>query len=178
MKKIGLLLVFIFSMSLNAHKKINKEAIEINRFTVYFFLSETCPACQSYTLKMKELYTKYSAKGISFLAVFPNYFSTDLTIKEFKKKYGIEFKCTKDVNGNLLTKCKATITPEVFVANQSGEVVYSGRIDDAFFTVGKRRKVVSTNELEEAIVACINGKAIFNKKTQAVGCLISTKENK
>ena len=44
--------------------------------TVYAFLSETCPICQSYTLTLKQLDTKYKNKHIRIVGVFPNYSST------------------------------------------------------------------------------------------------------
>ncbi|MCW3103347.1 MAG: hypothetical protein JWO09_1787 [Bacteroidetes bacterium] len=144
--------------------------------TVYIFLSETCPICQSYTLTLKTLYTKYSSRSVKFIGVFPNYYSDDKSLAEFRKKYAIPFALVTDKNGTLSKRLKAGITPEAFVEDDKKNILYSGRIDDSFYALGKRRTVITTNDLDEALSAITNGKKVARPKTQAVGCIITTSE--
>ncbi len=140
---------------------------------VYIFLSETCPICQSYTLTLKELYKKYSNKNVKFVGVFPNYYADVDSIKLFKEKYSIPFELIIDKSAELTKRFSATITPEVFVENSEKQLLYSGRIDDSFYAIGKRRKVITSNDLDYALSVITNNEVIKSHKTQAVGCIIS-----
>jgi peroxiredoxin len=142
--------------------------------TVYIFLSETCPICQSYTLTLKELYAKYNMLSVKFTGVFPNYYSGEKGLAAFKKKYAIPFDLVTDKNGMLSKRLKAAITPEVFVEDDSKNILYSGRIDDSFYAVGKRRTMITSNDLDAALGAITSGKKVMQPKTQAVGCIITT----
>ncbi len=136
------------------------------------FLSESCPICQSYTLPLKTLYQKYHQQ-VEFLGIFPNEGVSAADLEAFKKTYAIPFPLMTD-SGNVLTKqFRATVTPEVFVRNAQQEVIYSGRIDNSFYAVGKRRKLVTTHELEDALSEYTSGHEVAVPKTQAVGCLIA-----
>jgi thiol-disulfide isomerase/thioredoxin len=142
--------------------------------TVFVFLSESCPICQSYTLPLKELHKKYGKKNIRFIGVFPNDDVTEKDLEAFKITYSIPFELKLDSSGALTKKLNATVTPEVFVEDGDGNIIYSGRIDDSFYAVGKRRKVVTTHELADALASYVSNKAVRQPKTQAVGCIITT----
>jgi thiol-disulfide isomerase/thioredoxin len=141
--------------------------------TVYVFLSETCPICQSYTLTLKELYKKYSEQNVNFIGVFPNSYSTQKEINEFKKKYSIPFELILDKDQTFTKHFNATITPEVFIEDVNKTLLYSGRIDDSFYALGKRRTVVTSTELADALSQISLKQTITVSKTQAVGCIIS-----
>lgn len=142
--------------------------------TVYVFLSETCPICQNYTLTLKQLYTEYKDKHISIIGVFPNYYSTPESIEEFKKVYSIPFPLLLDKNAEFTKHFKASITPEVFIESADKKILYAGRIDDSFYAIGKRRNVITSTELADALEAIVAGKALKKAKTQAVGCVITS----
>ena len=144
--------------------------------TVFVFLSESCPICQSYTLPLKELYKTYSKQHVRFVGVFPDPELSQKELNEFKKTYSIPFELTRDTNRALTHKLGATITPEVFVVDEAGRVIYSGRIDDSFYAVGKRRKVVTTHELADALQSHVLGTKPRVPKTQTIGCLISASD--
>lgn len=145
----------------------------IKETTVYVFLSETCPICQNYTLTLKELYSKYKDQQIRMIGIFPNHYSTQKEIDAFRKQYSIPFPLTLDADGVFTKHFKAEVTPEVFVEDKTGKLIYSGRIDDTFYAIGKRRTVITSNELADTLEAISKGKEIKNNKTQAVGCIIS-----
>ena len=175
MKKSGiriLVVALILIISANIFSQ-NKKIIPSKQITVYVFLSETCPICQSYTLTLKEFYKHYSEMNVHFVGVFPNYFSSQKGIEEFKTKYSIPFECIMDKGGQLTKHFQATITPEVFVEDETKQILYCGRIDDSFFALGKRRTVVTTNELADALKQISSGQSIKTTKTQAIGCVIN-----
>lgn len=141
--------------------------------TVYVFLSETCPICQSYTLTLKNLYKEYSSKNVRFVGVFPNYYSTQKSIDEFRKTYSIPFELVPDKKWTLTAHFNAAITPEVFVETADKKILYAGRIDDSFYSLGKRRTIITSTELADALKEITSGKTVTTTKTQAVGCIIS-----
>lgn len=61
---------------------------------------------------------------------------------------------------------KATTTPEVFVLNNKGEVVYSGAIDNWAIDLGEKRQVITEFYLKDALNALLQNKKIAVKKLQ------------
>lgn len=143
--------------------------------TVYVFLSESCPICKNQTLTLKELYANYKDKGVSFIGIFPNReLSTPETIKKFAKKYKIPFELKKDENQLLTKQLSASITPEVFLVRTSTrEILYSGKTDNSFERVGKRRQVVTAFYLRDALENILKNEKIKVPNTQPVGCFIN-----
>ncbi len=168
MKAKILIALFIFT----GHLQIISQNKTVAPVTVFVFLSESCPICQSYTLPLKTLYQKYH-RQVEFVGIFPNDGLSAADLEAFKTTYAIPFPLMTD-SGNVLTKqFGATVTPEVFVRNAQQQLIYSGRIDNSFYAVGKRRKLVTTHELEDALAQYTSGQEIRVSKTQAVGCIIS-----
>ncbi|MES2761030.1 MAG: redoxin domain-containing protein [Bacteroidota bacterium] len=168
MKTKSLILLFILTQQLFSQNPAKPKA------TVYVFLSEVCPICQSYTLPLKKLYESYKDKGIRFVGLFPNEGVSKKDVNSFRKTYDIPFDMELDEGGVLAKKFRATLTPEVFVEGKPGVILYTGRIDDSFYAVGKRRNSVSTHELEDALAEITSKQKIKQPRTQAVGCIISS----
>jgi peroxiredoxin len=146
-------------------------------YTVYIFLSENCSLSQNYVEKLNALYKKYNSETIVFNGIFSNYFSNKKTIEVFKDKYEIQFPVAKDKEGRLRERFGATVTPEVFVTNQNQIVIYSGRIDDSFYDIGKKRNEVTANDLDDILKRISTGGHISGiTKTQAIGSVISLKK--
>ena len=137
---------------------------------VIFFLSPTCKICQFYTLEMQTLYKDYAGL-FAFRAVMPGTLVSDSSATAFRETYGIPFPVSRDVLNEHMSM-NATVTPEVFVVNGAGEVVYHGRIDDAYVAIGKRRTIVKHHELRDVLEAISTGMRIETKNTPAVGCII------
>ncbi len=143
--------------------------------SVYVFLSETCPICQSVTIELKSLYSTYRDKGVSFTGLFPNQtMSTEETRRKFEKKYSIPFFLTFDKNQQMANKLAATTTPQVFVLrNSDNKVLYKGKIDNSFVSIGKRKQVVDEHYLRDALENIIQNKPANPAQTDPVGCYIS-----
>ena len=142
--------------------------------TVYVFLSETCPICQSQTLTLRQLYDEYAGKGITFMGVFPNAeLSTDESIRKFGRKYKLDFSLKRDEQQQLTNKLQATITPQVFVLNnRTQQVLYRGKVDNSYEGIGKRRQVITEHYLKNALQATLENKEPPVKETAPVGCFI------
>ncbi|MCW3086223.1 MAG: hypothetical protein JWP12_3589 [Bacteroidetes bacterium] len=179
MKTIAMFIVFVsfFASASIAQKNPASKIDSVSeQLKVYVFLSETCPICQSYTLTLKTLSEKYSSKNVVFLLVFPDYYSGADSVNAFIKKYNLPFFPIVNSAKELAKEFNATITPEVFVQDAKGKILYSGRIDDSFYSLGKRRTVISSNDLDDALQAITGKQKVKNARTQAVGCIISLSE--
>jgi thiol-disulfide isomerase/thioredoxin len=143
---------------------------------IYVFMSETCPICQSITIELKELYAAYHDKGVEFEGLFPNTkVSTDVTRRAFEAKYHIPFLLYPDTEQRMAKRFAATTTPQVFVVRiQDNAVLYSGKIDNSFESLGRRRTVVTQHYLRDALDNILSNKSADPLRTTPVGCYIQT----
>lgn len=155
-------------LSLQGIAQSQADKKEIN---VIYFLSSTCKICQFYSIELNSLYQDYASKGIHFRGLFPGRLETDSTVAEFGRVYSLPFPLKIDKYEEHRS-LNATITPEVFVTNRSGEVLYHGRIDDAYFSVGKRRARVKNHELRNVLDVLLTGEEAPSLHVPAVGCII------
>ena len=72
----------------------------------------------------------------------------------------------------LTNRLGASITPQVFVENTEGVLLYSGQIDDAYFRAGKRRGTTTFHYLKDAIESLLINKKPTIEATKAIGCVI------
>jgi len=93
-------------------------------------------------------------------------------IDEFVKQYNVKFEVEKDNLYHIADSLNATITPQAFLISPSGEILYSGKIDNWPITLGQKRTVITEHYLQDAIESYLNDKTIEVKKTEAVGCFI------
>lgn len=139
---------------------------------VYYFLSPECPLCQSYSLTIRNLHQEFSKQNIEMIGIIPGTDFSAATISEYKIKYNIPIQLLRDEQLLLVSKYKATITPEVIVINPQGKVMYQGRIDNWAYELGKKRKVITEHNLRDALKSILNNQPVKIKMTKAVGCYI------
>jgi thiol-disulfide isomerase/thioredoxin len=142
------------------------------RLKAYVFLSDECPMCQGYAPVLNQLNADFGDKGLEIIGVFPNYYATDSSILAFKTEYYIQFKTIKDSTFTLTNRFKASITPQVFLENTEGSLLYSGQVDDAYFRAGKRRGTTTEHYLKAAIEAVLANKKPEISTTKSIGCVI------
>jgi peroxiredoxin len=145
--------------------------------TVYIFLSETCPICKSATLELNKLNNEYSQLGYEFVGIFPNEnVSNETTRNSFSKKYKLQFPLIADTNQQYKQRFNAKITPEVIVWNETKQkVIYRGKIDNSFESIGKRRTITTAFYLRNALESIQKNDSESITFTEPVGCFIQTK---
>lgn len=65
---------------------------------------------------------------------------------------------------------KPTHTPEAFVLNSAGNIVYRGWIDIVYAELGKRRLEPTSREVRDAVAALIHGTEPASSYEEPVGC--------
>ena len=83
------------------------------------------------------------------------------------------FKIKLDNYQGFARKLGATITPEVVVTNEVGEIFYRGRISDAYNAPGRMKHGVRKNELTTILKKLNEGQEITEPWMPAVGCYIT-----
>lgn len=142
-----------------------------NNVTVVIFYSPECPICLSNTKTISELAAKYEGKA-NFYLVYPGtYYSTGF-IRKFQRKYKLKVASYKDPNKNLVSALQAGITPQAFIINSKGRIMYMGKIDNQYEEIGKRRTVTTEFYLQNALDSVLKGEEPATQFTQAVGCFI------
>ena len=164
-------LLFIISIPLSITGIFGQKTLG-NRLKAYVFLSDECPMCQGYAPVLNQLVADFKGKGVEIIGVFPNYYATDSSILAFKREYSITFTTIKDSAFQLTNHFNASITPQVFLENTEGILLYAGQIDNAYFRAGKRRGTTSEYYLKSAIKAVLNNQKSPIEKTQSIGCVI------
>lgn len=89
-------------------------------------------------------------------------------MKEYAKNQEFKWYYTVDKNSELADAFGANRTPENFLFNKEGKLVYHGAIDD---NPGETDKV-NRKHLREAISELLNGKDVTVKTSRSVGCSI------
>lgn len=139
---------------------------------VIVFLGTECPLSINYTLTLNTLHDKYADQQVEFIGVFS--FEDDDTeeIEAFVEKYQIKFEVKKDRLYAIADSLQAKITPVVFLISSTGEIIYSGKIDNWPIALGKKRTVITEHYLDDAIKNYLEGKPVPINRTEAVGCFI------
>jgi len=144
------------------------------KITVYIFLLDECKICREYAPELNNIYESYKTADIEFVGVFPNFSSKRENIEKFRAEFDIEFELKTDYFKKLSKKFDAKILPEVFVYdNEKAKILYSGRIDDRYVSIGQRRRVIKTYDLKRTLDNIISQNDILITRTAPIGCFIN-----
>lgn len=143
---------------------------------VYFFLLEECVICQSYSNKMNKIASEYDSFFV-FKAIFPSFISKPESIKKYLTDYNISLPFKTDYYKELTKKLGVTVTPEVVIFHpETNNILYRGRIDNEFVTVGRRRRSGISEDLIQALNQVKSGKNPDPAIVPSIGCLINLDE--
>jgi peroxiredoxin len=143
--------------------KVTKE----NKYTVVMFISTECPVSNSYNERMVKLYDSYNAKGVAILAVNANKAEDVKTIASHSKTHGFKFPVLKDEKNKIADLYGAQVTPETYIIDAKGKILYHGRIDD-----NRKGDNIQSKDLANALDMLLDGKPVAIAETKAMGCTI------
>lgn len=165
----------LFSLKILDHNNHQYNFSEIKKYNacVFIFLLTDCPASQNYTLTIRKLKEKYKSKNVNFIIVFPGDFSTPKDVNDFINQYKLKGTILADKSFALAKFLHAKVAPESFLVSNTGKTLYSGRIDNLYYSPGRKRQVITSNDLDNAIANIVNGKLQTIPSTNAIGCIIN-----
>lgn len=159
-------------------KNANGKEVSINDVagkngTLVIFSCNSCPWVQAWESRMVDIGNTYQQKGIG--VIFIN--SNDPKVKpedsfaEMQKRAdvkGYKFAYAMDETSNIAKAFGASHTPEAYLFNADGKLVYHGTIDDN----ARNPQQVDQHFLKNALDAMLAGKEIPENETKSLGCTI------
>ncbi|HKC37745.1 MAG TPA: thioredoxin family protein [Chitinophagaceae bacterium] len=149
-----------------------KDAMKNNGLLVMFSCN-TCPVVKKYQSRTNEICKYAIDKQIGVVLLNSNEGSRGSgdgydDMKEYGKKNGYSWSYVVDDNSSMANAFGANRTPECFLFNKDGKLVYHGAIDDN----QNGPDVVTRKHLMIAVDEVIAGKDVSTKETRSVGCTI------
>jgi peroxiredoxin len=144
-----------------------KQLLKDHKLTVLMFISTECPVSNGYNGRMEKLYEQFASKGVAIVGINANKEEHVERIAEHAKEHGFKFPVLKDENNKIADLYGALVTPEIFVINPEGKLLYHGRIDDS-----RNLAKVTSNDLTDALEKLLAGKELSVATPKAFGCSI------
>jgi tetratricopeptide (TPR) repeat protein len=144
-----------------------------NLGTAFVFTTTDCPIANRYAPEITRLSSAFSSRGIEFRLVYVNPRERDETTRAHARRFGYTMPALHDRDHALVKKLGITVTPEVAIVAQSGELLYRGRIDDRYTDIGVDRQTPTRRDFEDALAAVVAGRPVAAKTTRAVGCIVA-----
>jgi len=141
------------------------------------FTCNTCPVVKKYQERLNEVCKYALQNGVGVIMLNPNEATRENgdsydDMKDYAKNSGFDWNYVEDKNSVMANEFGATRTPENFLFNADGKLVYHGAVDDN----QNGGDAVTRKHLRIAIDELITGKEISTKTTRSVGCTIKRVE--
>jgi thioredoxin-related protein len=154
-------------------KEVSFNTVKTNAGLLVMFSCNTCPVVVRNQSRTNEIcsYAKEKGLGVIILNSNEGNRSDDDSydaMKSYAKEQGYNWYYAVDKNNEVADAFGASRTPECFLFDKEGKLVYHGAIDDNPQDAG----AVSRIHLKEAINETLNGKPVSMKKSRSVGCSI------
>lgn len=138
------------------------------------FLSQECPISNQYVSELNRIAKAQPEGQVEFFGVISDRGTTRAKAAEFAKSFGVQFPILFDATGEIAERFAPTHVPQAFVLNREGEIVYQGRIDNLYASLGKRRPRATEQDLVDALAAVLKGATPAVKQSEIVGCKLET----
>lgn len=145
-----------------------KDLLAKSKAVAVVFVATECPVSNAYNTRMAALGKEYAAKGIPLVGINSNKTEPATEVKKHAEKHGFTFPVLKDDGNRIADAYGATRTPEVFVLDPKGNLLYHGRIDEN----QDDPRGVKSPDLRNALDAVLSGRPVPAAETKAFGCTI------
>ena len=150
--------------------------ISFARARVFMFVRSDCPITNRYAPELQRIAQEFKHRQIEFWLVYPDPSESPQTIENHIAQYRFPGTPVRDPQHQLVRRAHVTVAPEAAVFDSNGHLMYHGRIDDQYVDIGKSRPAPQTRDLENAISAVLEGRAIPRPETRAIGCSLADVE--
>jgi len=152
-------------------KEISVADVRGTKGTLVIFTCNACPWAKAWEDRIVALGNEFQKKGIGVIAVNANdpAKAADDGYDQMKaraKDKGFGFPYVVDSTSKVARAYGASRTPEAFLFDASGKLVYHGTIDDNAQEPDK----VQSRYLKDALTAVSSGQDVAVKETKALGC--------
>ena len=154
---------------------IKKERSNIqvgNKASLLVLLSPECPMCINYTSLLRKIENKYG-ESLQVVGLIPGKTYNDSVVMNFTNSYELEFPVYVDSTLQLSRYLKGEVTPEAYLFDQSGQLVYRGALDNWLSSPGKKRVRADQHYLLDAIEQTLQGHLVALSYVKPQGCLLN-----
>jgi peroxiredoxin len=147
------------------------------KFVVLEWLNHGCPFVQKHYDggNMQGLQKEYTGKDVVWLSIASSapgkqgHMSPEETNKTKEEKDAAPTAVLIDADGTVGKLYDAKVTPELFVINPEGTLIYAGAIDDKK-SVDAADVAGATNYVKQALDEAMAGNPVSTPQTEAYGC--------
>jgi thiol-disulfide isomerase/thioredoxin len=145
--------------------------------TLVIFTCNHCPWVKMWQTRIAQIGNAAVKRGVGVIAVNANdpaaYPEDGITeMKARAKKLGFKFPYVVDGTSDVARAFGATHTPEAYLLDAQGNLIYHGGVDDN----ARDEKAVKQAWLRDAVDALVTGKPVPLAETKALGCGIKYRE--
>jgi Peroxiredoxin len=135
--------------------------------TVIVFVSTQCPVSNDYNERMAQIAAQYGAKGVQFVGINANKGEAPTEIAAHARQNDFTFPVLKDANNAIADRFEAQVTPEAYIIDGKGNLVFHGAIDNSRDATKAQQKYLVT-----ALDEILAGKDVTVQPRRAFGCTI------
>ncbi len=157
-------------------KDLSLTEIKSQNGLLVFFSCNTCPYVKMYQERMSDyvLFAQQEKLGIAYINSNESYRDKDDSYEAMQtyakdNKIGVPY--LVDQNSEIADAFGATRTPEVFLFDKEGKLIYKGAIDDN----PKSMEEIKGFYLRDAIRSVSKGQKLTTSSTKSIGCTIKRK---
>ncbi|QDV32715.1 redoxin family protein [Tautonia plasticadhaerens] len=136
------------------------------------FLWTPCPNSNQYSPTLNAIAGEFGTDRVRFVGLFVDADLTDAEVAAHAEEYALGFPIGRSGAVRLARELGVGTVPSAVVVDDAGRIRYRGRIDDQFFDLGRRRQVVRSHDLKDAIAALLGGEEVRAPRTEAIGCTL------
>ena len=154
-------------------KSVTIAGVSGKKGTLVVFTCNHCPWAKMWQTRVTEIGHTAGKAGIGMVAINANdpaeYPEDGMDgMKTRAKELGIKFPYVVDATSDVARAFGASRTPEAFLFDAGGKLVYHGTVDDS----PKDASAVKDAYLKDAVSAVSTGKTVTTAETKAMGCSI------
>jgi hypothetical protein len=94
-------------------------------------------------------------------------------VKGFTASYRLNFPLYVDKKMSLTRYLEGEVTPEVYLFNSNGQLVYRGAIDNWLVDLGQKKQKPDQHYLLNAITQTLSGELVRLPFVKAQGCILN-----
>ena len=158
-------------------KTISLDTFSGSKALLVIFLCRHCPYVQHVREELAKLGRDYLERSVGIIAISANdaaNYPDDRpeSLKEFAVELGLNYPLCYDESQNTAKAYKAACTPDFFLYDNSGKLVYRGQLDDS--RPGNNIPVTG-RDLRAALDAVLGGYPVTTQQKPSMGCNIKWK---
>ena len=157
-------------------KNFSSEELK-GKISVVMFICNHCPFVKFVNDQLVKLGNDYISRGVKFVAISSNDVAgypddSPEKMKETANLLQYPFPYLYDESQEVAKAFDAACTPDFYVFNKNGELVYRGQLDDARPSLDLP---VTGKDLREALDNALSGKPVSDFQRPSLGCNIKWK---